>query len=54
MITAFLSVAVFILLISNIVTFVLYKEEQRRAEYLEERRKSKLYGKPFKYYQERA
>jgi hypothetical protein len=44
-VVAFLSIVIFILLATNIVMYVLYKEEQRRADYLEERRRSRLYGK---------
>jgi hypothetical protein len=44
-VVAFLSIVIFILLATNIVMYILYKEEQRRADYLEERRRSRLYGK---------
>lgn len=42
----FLSIVIFVLLASNVATYVLYKEAQRRADYLEQWKKSRLYGQP--------
>ena len=50
----FLSIIVLVLIATNIAMYVLYKEEQRRADYLEECRRSKFYGKSNTNFSERA